>query len=456
MLGMAEKLLVCFAGGISDWTHQIGENEGDAGSYQSSSISEAAKLDALKNIFERLGINKAKVDSMIFFLDEPGSQVVVVKAELFVEIFNNKERVAKLKSELLRVQQEDGVLWSNGNGYQAQLDALNSSITAVDKMLQQEGQSLSSESKNDKSVKREPENNIIAPGGPGHSPPAVNSENGIASRDNHSSASSLKDPESKQDVGDLPNALSSSGQRHINAVNGVGSVPIQTPFWAPKGSAKGVVGELKGKDAKQNNGSNINSTEFDYLVKTIVYGQSGVGKRSLVHKFCQVDMGQYVNGVDFKIRSMDIYDKTIKHQIWWSSSDDRFCNPTDQLSFRGTHVVILAIDLTDRETWALARHHLNEIRRQFDGPVILVGTKADLSNKIIVRDAEVQEFCQREGIAEYIKTSAKDGTNVELVFKKVSEEFLRIKGKLAVKVAQSQPQAGANQNGEEPKKCVIQ
>lgn len=59
--------------------------------------------------------------------------------------------------------------------------------------------------------------------------------------------------------------------------------------------------------------------EYDYLIKIVVIGESGVGKSCLLLRFADDTYTEsYIStiGVDFKIRSISIDNKIVKVQIW--------------------------------------------------------------------------------------------------------------------------------------------
>ena len=62
------------------------------------------------------------------------------------------------------------------------------------------------------------------------------------------------------------------------------------------------------------------NTQFDYLFRLLLIGDSGVGKSCLLLRFAdQSYTDSYIStiGVDFKIRTIESEGKTIKLQIWY-------------------------------------------------------------------------------------------------------------------------------------------
>ena len=58
---------------------------------------------------------------------------------------------------------------------------------------------------------------------------------------------------------------------------------------------------------------------FDYMIKLIIIGDSGVGKTNILTQFCEnifKDTHVATIGVDFNVKTIQIEDKKLKLQIW--------------------------------------------------------------------------------------------------------------------------------------------
>ncbi|EGW34925.1 uncharacterized protein SPAPADRAFT_133146 [Spathaspora passalidarum NRRL Y-27907] len=161
------------------------------------------------------------------------------------------------------------------------------------------------------------------------------------------------------------------------------------------------------------------NNEYDYLFKLLLIGDSGVGKSCLLLRFADdTYTPDYIStiGVDFKIRTIELDGKTIKLQIWDTAGQERFRTITSSY-YRGAHGIIIVYDVTDQESFNNVKQWLQEIDRYATGGVmkLLVGNKADLSDKKIVEYTAAKEFADALDIP-FLETSALSSTNVEQAF----------------------------------------
>lgn len=127
---------------------------------------------------------------------------------------------------------------------------------------------------------------------------------------------------------------------------------------------------------------NDNSSTHDFLAKIILVGDSGVGKTNLLTKYCDDQFqDSYVAtiGVDFKLKMVRVEKTMIKLQIWDTAGQERFRNIT-QTYFKGAAGIILAYEITKRQTFQNISTWIKQIQASSDEDTvkILVGTKIDL------------------------------------------------------------------------------
>lgn len=181
----------------------------------------------------------------------------------------------------------------------------------------------------------------------------------------------------------------------------------------------------------------MTASEYDYLFKLLLIGDSGVGKSCLLLRFAdKTYTDSYIStiGVDFKIRTIELEGKTIKLQIWDTAGQERFRTITSSY-YRGAHGIIVVYDVTDKESFDHVKQWLNEIERYASVEVqkLLVGNKCDLVSKKDVQTETAQAFADKLEIP-FLETSAKAATRVEDAFLMMANE---IKKTIAVQTTSS-------------------
>jgi len=162
---------------------------------------------------------------------------------------------------------------------------------------------------------------------------------------------------------------------------------------------------------------------FDYLLKLLLIGDSGVGKSSLLLRFADntfTDSFISTIGVDFKIKTIDVGGASVKLQIWDTAGQERFRTITSSY-YRGAHGILVVFDLTNPETFNNVTKWLQEIERYACEGVqkLLIGNKCDLVSERKVNRRDAEEVAEQLNFS-YVETSAKSAENVEDAFTKMS------------------------------------
>ncbi|KAL0092658.1 GTP-binding protein ypt1 [Phycomyces blakesleeanus] len=178
------------------------------------------------------------------------------------------------------------------------------------------------------------------------------------------------------------------------------------------------------------------NSEYDYLFKLLLIGDSGVGKSCLLLRFAD-DMftDSYIStiGVDFKIRTIEIDGKAIKLQIWDTAGQERFRTITSSY-YRGAHGIIIVYDVTDQGSFDNVKQWLREIDRYSAEGVskLLVGNKNDMLDRKVVSTSTAKSLAESLGLP-LLETSAKSALNVEQAFSIMARQ---IKDRVGQSVAQ--------------------
>jgi len=212
----------------------------------------------------------------------------------------------------------------------------------------------------------------------------------------------------------------------------------------------------------------MSSPSWDYIAKLVCIGDSGTGKSSLTIRLCEGRFSPHHDvtiGVEFGSRIVPVgppncqppkpkpsisrdpsladvseglpepkrtdpvvEQKHMKLSLWDTAGQETYKSVTRSY-FRGASGALLVFDISRRPTFVHVTDWLNDLRliAEPDIVVVLVGNKSDLAtgdeNKREVTKEEAEEWAKKNGVLEYVETSAKSGEGVELAFGRVAERI---------------------------------
>lgn len=92
---------------------------------------------------------------------------------------------------------------------------------------------------------------------------------------------------------------------------------------------------------------------YDFLIKLLLIGDSGVGKSCCLLRFSEDSFTpSFITtiGIDFKIRTIELDGKRVKLQIWDTAGQERFRTITTAY-YRGAMGILLVYDVTDERSF---------------------------------------------------------------------------------------------------------
>lgn len=188
--------------------------------------------------------------------------------------------------------------------------------------------------------------------------------------------------------------------------------------------------------------SSLPRVEYNYLVKVVVVGDSGVGKSCLLKRFVDDTFEtNYLStiGVDFHVKNIPVDDKVAKLQLWDTAGQERFQTITSTY-FRGAHAVAVVVDMTDRLSFDHVPKWVDQILSYSPQgvPIVLIANKSDLASKRVISQEELEEMATRMSALQsrdmergsfcqpikVLETSAKTYENVESAFSTIARQYI--------------------------------
>ena len=173
------------------------------------------------------------------------------------------------------------------------------------------------------------------------------------------------------------------------------------------------------------------SSDYQYIFKLILIGNSGVGKSSILQRYMNKTFEESYKctiGVDFLMKSVEVKGKTVKLQLWDTAGQEKYKSMVASY-YRGANVALVVFDITSRSSFESLPLWIENYYK--NGPeqknIILIGNKKDMADQRQVTQEEAEEFSETNNMI-YFETSAKEGDNVDYVFNFAAEKLLEFYG----------------------------
>ena len=167
------------------------------------------------------------------------------------------------------------------------------------------------------------------------------------------------------------------------------------------------------------------SQEYDFLMKLILVGDSGVGKTNILSKYLKNDFdpdSKATVGVEFGTKNIEIDNKRIKVQIWDTAGQERYKSITSTY-YKGAKGAFIVYDITRKSSFDNIDKWIGDLKNNGDENMIvyLVGNKSDLNDMREVRKDEAMTKSEKFNIA-FSETSALYGDNIHKIFQDLMEK----------------------------------
>ncbi|MHA2366381.1 MAG: Rab family GTPase [Candidatus Hodarchaeales archaeon] len=171
---------------------------------------------------------------------------------------------------------------------------------------------------------------------------------------------------------------------------------------------------------------NTNALADPNILKIALTGNGAVGKTSLCTKLTTGNIPGSYNltiGCDIHTKAMEVVnEKPVSLVLWDLAGQSRFESIRPDF-YRGTKAGLVVFDLTCRGSFYDVNTWIRELRRvEPEAPFIIVGNKSDKCKEDLreVSREEAENLAKKYGVP-YIETSARDGMNVDKIFKEAAK-----------------------------------
>jgi len=167
--------------------------------------------------------------------------------------------------------------------------------------------------------------------------------------------------------------------------------------------------------------------EPSYIVKICLLGEANVGKTSLVYRFIEnkfKDNYKSTLGVNLLKKDMELKGQgDVSAQIWDLGGQESF-RSLRRLYLEGANGALVIYDCTKRNTYEKLHDWIQDFKdARGDEPLVLIGNKNDLTDKIKITESEAKKFAKSHNM-KFVSTSAKTGSNVEDAFLEITKKIL--------------------------------
>ena len=174
-------------------------------------------------------------------------------------------------------------------------------------------------------------------------------------------------------------------------------------------------------------GNNLSVIQDPIHCKTILVGDSGVGKTTII--------GRYINkynpnekntiGASFTNKLENIDGQQIIFEIWDTAGQERF-RSINSIFYKDASICIMVYDITCKKSfYNLKEYWYGAVKEGGSENLIfhIAGNKIDLYENEAVETNEVKNYCE-EIDADFSFISATENTYIDDLFKKIAKKFI--------------------------------
>ena len=166
------------------------------------------------------------------------------------------------------------------------------------------------------------------------------------------------------------------------------------------------------------------SSQFDYLLKFILIGDSSVGKSNIFSVYRDGTFSEKLQpsiGVEFIAKNITINDTIFRIQVWDTAGQENFVSMT-KVYYRNSSVAFIIYDITEKESFHHIEFWLNLLKKEAPESILLVliGNKNDMNNKRQINYEQGKDFAEKHKML-FFEVSAKNKINIDKIFQESTQ-----------------------------------
>ena len=164
------------------------------------------------------------------------------------------------------------------------------------------------------------------------------------------------------------------------------------------------------------------------MIKTVLIGDSGVGKTSIIKQFSTGEFDpECISSISgqYNSKKMKVNDKEIKLDLWDTAGQDRY-RSLAKIFYQDAKIIVFVYDITSKSSFeGLKNYWYKQVQANSDKNAILavVGNKSDLYLNEEIKMEDGKNFADSIG-AIFQTTSAKSNVGIDLLFNHVVKKYL--------------------------------
>mmetsp|Transcript_7706 Transcript_7706/g.15889 ORF Transcript_7706/g.15889 Transcript_7706/m.15889 type:complete len:197 (-) Transcript_7706:97-687(-) len=165
-------------------------------------------------------------------------------------------------------------------------------------------------------------------------------------------------------------------------------------------------------------------------IKVVILGLHGSGKTSLVERFVKnefEDDQRTTQRLHHVSKLINVNNKNISVSFW-DLAGQQGPNSIARLYFKIAHVIIFAYDITNTQSFEVAKEWVHAVSLENRCVFVLAGNKCDREESRAILESDAKEYAKLRDM-KFVECSARENINVESLFLDAVQSALAMPGR---------------------------